>query len=56
MSVDLDVMQRKPFVRPPSAVNIYEIKDSTETNPQPESDDDKVFGEFLSPAKIVSFF
>lgn len=54
MSVDFDVMQAEPFKRPESAIRIYEIQDSSDANPQPESDDDKLFGEFLSPVKLVN--
>ena len=43
------------YDRPQSAINIVDFPDSTESNPQPISDADKSFGEFISAGKLVSF-
>lgn len=46
----------EPFTRPDSGIRIYEIQDSSEANPHPDSDNEKSFGEFLSPIKLVRNF
>ena len=43
------------YDRPQSAINIVDFPDSAESNPQPISDADKSFGEFISAGKLVSF-
>lgn len=41
-------------IRPQSVINIVEIPDATETNPQPDNDGEKALGEFISAQKLVS--
>jgi len=42
----------EPYSRPQSVINIISIPDATQSNPQPLSDADKSFGEFISFQKL----
>ena len=50
----LMMMLDEPYARPQSVINIVEIPDASETNPQPEYEGEKQLGEFLSQHKLVS--
>ena len=42
-------------IPPETGIRIYEICDSTESNPKPEDDIDMTLGEFITHQKLVSF-
>lgn len=55
MNVGVSVMQNAAFNKktvPEAGIRIYEICDSTETNPKPNSDHEISLGEFVSPQKL----
>lgn len=39
-----------------AGIRIYEICDSTESNPKPEDEIDMTLGEFITHQKLVSFY
>ena len=39
-----------------AGIRIYEICDSTESNPEPEDEIDMTLGEFITHQKLVSFY
>ena len=47
------IMFEEIYPRPQSVINIVEIPDSTESNPQPVNDTEKPLGEFISTQKLV---
>jgi len=57
MSINVSTMQNPAQIMPlDSGIRIYEICDSSETNPKPENEFEVTHGEFISHQKLVGLY